>query len=182
MTTPTGRPEVSDIRTLEILPPEPPIETCLAKFSGRRTSNTLAAARRMQKRRRTMKIPANLAREAFIMTGGFYPVLVKAGWEGFSASNARYFQVGESPLVVVLMKQNYGNEILGFLLFRGQKIAHLKAGHVPGVSTERNSSIYPFFDQAKTKEVYDNLCQPWDEARAIQLSLGQGRGSRNKRS
>jgi len=78
------------------------LEQALAKFHGRRTPKTLAAARRIVAAGKRVKIPRHLLRQLWRITGG---------WKGLSEGNADCGNIRplDNPLEVTEFLETWGN-------------------------------------------------------------------------
>lgn len=152
---------INDVTTFEATPDPRPIAQVMAGFEGRHTGRTLAAARRIRAKTKPMKLPANLLKAVWRLTGGWLDNALKSGWGDLKPDdNWRYIQIGESDLVLVLEKGDYYRAVL---LYRGYKIARFQ---------DNNTWTCPFATKPMVAEVYATLGIKWNEEAAIKLSLG----------
>lgn len=116
--------KIEDIKTTEFPRPAQELGLVLEKFQGKRTSRTLAAARRIRAAKNTMKLPRNLLRQLFRVTGGWKNPL-KEGWNNTTPDSGwRVLQVGDLELII--QNQNGGNNFYnGVLRYRGLPVARI---------------------------------------------------------
>lgn len=62
---------ILDVQTLVVTLPPPPVDEVIKKFAGHHSPRTLAAARRIAKKQSTVKIPRNIMRKIYEITGGW---------------------------------------------------------------------------------------------------------------
>lgn len=115
---------IQDIKTVEFSRPPLDLGEVLDKFQGKRTSRTLAAARRMRAAKHTVKLPRNLLRQLFRVTGGWQNPL-KEGWNNTTPDTGwKVLQVGDLELII--QNQSGGNNFYnGLLRYRGLPVARI---------------------------------------------------------
>ena len=111
---------VKDVTTLVVTLPPPPLEEVIKKFSGVHTPKTLAAARRLVKKTVTVKIPRNLMREVFRITGGWKN---SDNWKAtdFVLNNDVKFYIEVGDLKLFLRSDYYV-----YLMYRGRLVAEIE--------------------------------------------------------
>lgn len=123
-----NRIEVPDwVTTFEVEIDPPPLEERVNKFTGRKTSRTLQAARRMNNKKR-VKVPRNLMREAYRLMGGWTENAWQLGnWEGKMRSDLlpergnNFLKVAIGDLLLI----QKGKDGSVFMFFRGYRIAYM---------------------------------------------------------
>ncbi len=107
---------------------KPSIELVIAKFQGKHTLRTLAAARRIRGKKERVKIPRNLLRQLFRGTGGWNDNCLKPGWPSDVPSSAKKVTIGD---LTVSMWDTTSGRSSGYpgaaLEYRGRKAAHVPA-------------------------------------------------------
>jgi hypothetical protein len=103
------------------------LEESLKKFQGRRTLRTVAAARRITAKKRKVKIPRNLLRQLFRLTGGWKPDQIQANTEVPSEKNLRLVVVGDLEAIFELEDRLYYGPTV-WLRYRGRLVAKIKNG------------------------------------------------------
>jgi len=105
---PTPKP-IDAVQTLVCTIPGAPLADVLKTFQGRRSDRTVAAARRIGAKPRTVKVPRNLLRQLFRLTGGWKEGQGE-GWQACGETpptdnrNVRYtsLRVGDMEVVFYL--------------------------------------------------------------------------------
>lgn len=129
----------------------------LAKFAGRHTPRTLRAAQRVAAKKTRVKIPRNLLRQVWRLTGGWKDGHLLPGWppeEKIQGGQLPWIQVGGLEVFFCLDPQNQGRLRAALLRFRGLQIAGVRynqAGDYAGYSTWR--------DEARVKNLVNTLPQ-----------------------
>lgn len=128
-------PTIGDVKTFSAKVQTENLDSALEKFLGRRTIRTVQAARRIAATNRDVKIPRNLMRQLFRLTGGFKQEhLVAPKNDPFKDYNY-YMKNDYNPIAIKLgdlevvffeddkrrLKTNYGP--LAWLFFRGKLVA-----------------------------------------------------------
>ena len=124
--------------------PGPPLAAALGKFQGRRSGRTLAAARRISAVKTRVKIPRNLLRQLFRLTGGFDPAKLKVHTTPPPERNGGYKEILIGDLGVVMgeaLCSSYGPR--AWFRFRGQWVAELRVS---------DTYSAPWLDKAKANE------------------------------
>lgn len=116
-------PTIADVQTLVVPLPQLAIADVIKKFQGRHTPRTLAAARRIRAKSKTIKIPRNLLRQLWRITGGWKLDQVKEGWSDTPTNTWKVIRLGD--LEVVIRGDNYPRTNL---LYRGQKVVNIDYG------------------------------------------------------
>ena len=114
---------ISSVTTLvvELLGP-PADEVLKAKFAGRHTAKSLAAARRIAAKRQTVKVPAHLMRQIWRITGGWRQPWLR-GWDTNPSSDWLRIELVKDLWLYLWARDQYSSR--GLLMFRGRKIAHM---------------------------------------------------------
>lgn len=114
------------------------LEQALAKFQGRRTPKTLAAARRMTTAKKRVKIPRHLLRQLWRITGGWMGLAKesadcgniraidnqKAVKEFLEAWSGNTLKIGDLQVVIGIESGFPG---MSLLLYRGTPVAKVSA-------------------------------------------------------
>jgi len=88
------KPQIGDIKTFLAKVPTETLESALKKFQGQRTISTVLAARRIAGAKRDVKIPRNLLKQLFRLTGGFKQEQITAPEE--SSRDLGYYLAGDN--------------------------------------------------------------------------------------
>lgn len=126
------KPAIADIKTFSAKIQTENLESALKKFQGRRTISTVQAARRIAGATREIKIPRNLLKQLFRLTGGFqqenFIIINKSSKEDLLRSDYKNVAIKIGDLDVVFQKDSSGrlrtnNGPRVWLFFRGVLVA-----------------------------------------------------------
>jgi hypothetical protein len=108
-------PSISSVTTLVVELECPPPDELIRRFAGRHTGRTLAAVRRIRTKKETVKVPRNLLRQLWRLTGGWKKEF-SPGW-GRSVPTAEFKVIAIGDLKVI------NRDYTTFLEYRGRKVA-----------------------------------------------------------
>lgn len=106
--------------------PPPSLEEVLEKFQGRRTPRALAAARRICAKKRTVKVPRNLLRQLWRVTGGWKEGSMKVGWD--EEPDERWTSLRLGDLLVVFSPRTDDRRV-AMISYRGFRVARIDQGY-----------------------------------------------------
>lgn len=116
---------VKDVKTFVAELPAPTMQEILqTKFQGRKTTKTLAAARRIAKHKRTVKVPRNLLRKLFMITGGWVDEALTTK-PIFDYKIYPKFEIGDLTVYANVTQDSWYFTV--FLVYRGVYVASI--GH-----------------------------------------------------
>lgn len=151
---------IDQIKTLVVELQTETLASALKKFQGRRTPRTVAAARRIAAKSNRVKIPRNLLRQLFRLTGGFNPAHFKAGTEKWNINNdweTIAVKIGDLEVVACRKKSdqalscNYGPHV--WFLYRGALVGR--------ATCDCNSPFW--LDRDRATGGIRSLAEPWTQ-------------------
>lgn len=128
------KPVIGDIKTFSAKIQTETLDSALKKFGGRRSIRTVQAARRIAGKKRDIKIPRNLLRQLFRLTGGFrqeqfvVPANLDYLYDRGNRDDYKPVAIKIGDLEVVFLKDNRGSlrtnyGPMAWLFFRGKLVA-----------------------------------------------------------
>lgn len=128
-----ANPTIYSVTTFVAEIEQPGIQEFLQKFQGSKTARTLNAARRMRAKKNVVKVPRNLLRQLWRITGGWKETKMKAGWADMntqpdtsSRSGTKYWRAVVVGDLIALFGHDGTSYTPCLLLYRGQKVARIQ--------------------------------------------------------
>lgn len=127
------KPTINSVTTFVAAIEKPAIGIVLKGFTGNQTPRTLAAARRIRAKKEKVKIPRNLLRQLWRITGGWNEGRLQTGWGSQTgeptssrSTGTQYWKAVKLGDLMAIMSHDGNSYLPCLLLYRGKKVARLE--------------------------------------------------------